>query len=71
MDKTPLYFGMPTNTKIEGQGEKSAIICTSGCEKQLLLYVIFNRKTVPKAKLVNSVHMQCTRKWLDGCSYGV
>jgi hypothetical protein len=56
MDQTPLYFGLPTNTTIEGKGEKGVIIRTSGCKKQLLLFVIFKRKTVPKA---------------DGCSYGV
>lgn len=65
MDETPLYFGMPTNTTIEGQGEKSAIICTIGCEKQLLLY-IFKWKTVPKAKLVNGVHMHVQGNgWMD------
>jgi hypothetical protein len=42
MDQAPLYFGMPTNTTIEGKGEKIVIIHTSGCKKQLLLYVKFN-----------------------------
>lgn len=57
MDETPLYFGMPTNMTIEEQGEKYAIICANGCEKQLLLYVIFKRKIVTKTKLVKGVHM--------------
>jgi hypothetical protein len=62
MDQTPLYFDMLTNTTIEGKGEKSVIVRTSGCEKQrctvmlaitadgrkLLPYVIFKRQTMPK-----------------------
>jgi hypothetical protein len=33
-DQNPLYFDMSTNMTIEGKGEKSVLICTSGCEKQ-------------------------------------
>jgi hypothetical protein len=57
-DQTPLYFDMPTNTTIEGKGEKFVIIRTGGCGKQrctvmlaitvdgrkLPPYVIFKRK---------------------------
>jgi hypothetical protein len=53
----------------EGKGEKSVIICILGSGKQrctvmpaitvdkrkLLLYVIFKRKTMPEAKLLNGV----------------
>jgi hypothetical protein len=71
---------MPTNTTIEGKGEKSVIIHTRGCEKQrrtvmltitadgrkLPPYVIFKRKTMPKAKLPNGVHVCVQAKcWMD------
>jgi hypothetical protein len=79
-NQTPLYFDMPTNMTIEGKGEKSVIIRTSGCEKQrctamlaitvdgrkLPLYVIFKRKTMPKAKLPNGVHVHVQGKgWMN------
>jgi hypothetical protein len=79
-DETPLYFDMPTNMTIEGKGEKSVIIRTTGCEKQhctmmltitangrkLLPYMIFKRKTMPKAKLPNYVHVCDQGKgWTD------
>jgi hypothetical protein len=66
-----LYFDIPTNTTIDGKGEKSIIICTRGCEKQhctvmlaitgdgtkMLPYEMFISKTMPKAKLPNGVHV--------------
>jgi hypothetical protein len=79
-NQTPLYFYMPTNTTIKGKGEKSVIIHTSGCKKQrctvmlaitadgrkLLSYVIFKRKTMPKAKLPYGVHVHVQGKgWND------
>jgi hypothetical protein len=62
---------MSTNTTIEGKGENSEIIRTSGSKKQrctvmltrtadrrnLPPYVIFERKTLPKVKLPNGVHV--------------
>jgi hypothetical protein len=78
--QTPLYFDMPTNTTIEGKGEKSVINYTSGCKKQhctamlaitadrrtLPLYLIFKRKIMTKAKLLNGVpvHVQ-GNGWMD------
>jgi hypothetical protein len=71
---------MLTNTTIEGKGEKRVIICTSGFEKQhctvmlvitadgrkLQPYVIIKRKTMPKAKLLNGVHVHVQGKgWMD------
>jgi hypothetical protein len=71
---------MLTNMTIKGKGEKSGIIRTSGCEKQcctmmlaitadgrkLLPYVIFKRNTMPKAKLLNGVHLHVKGKsWMD------
>jgi hypothetical protein len=67
---------MPTNTTIEGKSEKSVIIRTSGCENQrctvmlaitadgrkLPPCVIFKRKTMPKAKLPNDVHVRVQGK---------
>jgi hypothetical protein len=79
-NQTPLYFDTPTNTTIEGKGEKSVIICTIGCKKQrravmlaktadgrkLPPYVIFKRKTMPKAKIPNGVHVCVQGKgWMD------
>jgi hypothetical protein len=78
-DRTPLYFDMPTNTTIEGKGEKSVIIRTGGYEKQrctvtlsitadgreLPPYAIFKRKTVPKDRLLNGVHVRVQGKgWM-------
>jgi hypothetical protein len=71
---------MPTNMTIEGKGEKSVIIRTSGYKKQhctvmlavtagrrkLPLYVTFKRKTIPKAKLLSGVHVRVQGKgWMD------
>jgi hypothetical protein len=79
-DQTPLYFNTPRNTTIEGKGEKNIIICTSGSKKQhctvmltitvdgrkLPPYVIFKRKTMPKAKLLNGVHVHVQGEgWMD------
>jgi hypothetical protein len=80
VDQTPLYFDMPTNSIIERKGEKSVIIRTGGCEKQrcavtleitadgreLPPYVIFKRKTMPKATIPNGVHVRVQGKgWTD------
>jgi hypothetical protein len=49
-DQTPLYLDMPTNTTIEGKGEKSVIIRRSGCEKQhctVMLAVIADGRKLP------------------------
>lgn len=79
-DQTPLCFDMPRNTTVEEKGARSVIVRTSGADKQrctvmlavtadgrkLPPYVIFKRKTLPKAKFPQGIYVRVQEKgWMS------
>lgn len=78
-DQTPLNFDMPSSTTVEQKGVRSVHIRTTGAEKQrctvmlavtadgrkLPPFVIFKRKTLPKAKFPPGIHVRVQEKgWM-------
>lgn len=78
-DQTPLNFDMPPSTTVEKKGVRSVHIRTTGAEKQrctvmlavtadgrkLSPFIIFKRKTLPKAKFPPGIHVRVQEKgWM-------
>lgn len=80
MDEVPLTFDVPSNKSIDVKGTKTVTIKTTGHEKthytavlaccadgtKLPPLLIFKRKTLPKEKLPDGVHVIAQHKgWKD------
>ncbi|KAH8034404.1 hypothetical protein HPB51_023652 [Rhipicephalus microplus] len=78
-DQTPLNFDVPPSTTVEEKGVRSVHIRTTGAEKQkctvmlavtadgrkLPPFIIFKRKTLPKAKFPLGIHVRVQEKgWM-------
>lgn len=79
-DQTPINFDMPMSRTVNEKGARSVLVKTTGAEKQrftvmlaipadgrkLPPYVIFKRKTLPKANLPAGIHVRAQEKgWMS------